>query len=243
MLLPEPDSYAQLRTLMGSTHGPSAPISGAADAPQRPAPSPDPAGPEAGPVAGSSSRKDLPFHAAASSVREEPGGGSDPSDAGSLQRAALRGIGSWSFTNSRVAPRDRMGRPLNQHHHHHHHQAHDRLLQPAAGGNGAAAAAVAAQSASPPTSPWAGVPVGRGALAPSGRERWQVLIVQELCTRGNLRDAILSGVFHSSNMAAGTQVGAQGVGGWAAHTFAKLRPTAPLPFAARAVLPSFPRCR
>ncbi|GIL64470.1 hypothetical protein Vafri_18381 [Volvox africanus] len=39
-----------------------------------------------------------------------------------------------------------------------------------------------------------------------GRERWQVLIVQEMCTRGNLRDAISSGAFHSSNTSAGTQV-------------------------------------
>ncbi|KXZ41772.1 hypothetical protein GPECTOR_288g771 [Gonium pectorale] len=39
-----------------------------------------------------------------------------------------------------------------------------------------------------------------------GRERWQVLIVQELCSKGNLRDAIANGTFHSSNTAAGTQV-------------------------------------
>ncbi|GLI67729.1 hypothetical protein VaNZ11_011930 [Volvox africanus] len=47
--------------------------------------------------------------------------------------------------------------------------------------------------------------VAWGRNAP-GRERWQVLIVQEMCTRGNLRDAISSGAFHSSNASAGTQV-------------------------------------
>lgn len=214
MLVADPDNDTHRRTSTGSAQGPlpaspSGPTSSAPAAeapPQRPTPSLGPAGPEAGPLASSTSRKNLPFHAGASCVREGPGSRSDASDAGSLH-AALRGIGSWSFTHSRVAPRDRLGRPLNHHHHHH------RPLQPdgGSGSNGAAAAAaVAAHSASP----WAGVPVGWGALAPSGRERWQVLIVQELCTRGNLRDAILSGVFHSANVAAGTQVGARGLRRW-----------------------------
>ncbi|PNH10605.1 hypothetical protein TSOC_002657 [Tetrabaena socialis] len=55
-------------------------------------------------------------------------------------------------------------------------------------------------------SPQYGGGAGGGGRGGGLRERWQVFIVQELCTRGNLRDAIVGGAFHSSSAAAGTQV-------------------------------------